>query len=180
MLKVTQHEGVVWKNCLNPDWNTRYPGWILIWFSFVSLKNSRTLHVLNKQVFSVTFWFIIYQSTLVSCQCPHHEGVWGMEVDPLSILTSALEDVDDNLSAPVALHPTKNPNTHWIGGWVEPRANVDGSRKETIYCPYRDSNTGTSSTLRVAMSPTVDATEYRTWIFQLRHSIYQHHNSCTL
>jgi len=105
-----------------------------------------------------------------------------MEVEPLSYLTLALEDAGGHLPAPIALHPTKNPNTHWVGGWVESRANVDGSRKEKIYCLYRDSNTGTSSTLRVAMPPplTADATEYGTSIFQFRQSLYPPHNSCIL
>ena len=57
---------------------------------------------------------------------------------------------------------------------------MDGSRKEKIYCLYRDSNAGPSSSLRVAMPPTVDATEYRTCIFQLRHSLYPPRNSCNL
>jgi hypothetical protein len=178
LLKVTEHKDVVRKNCLNSDWDTRYPGWILIWFSFISLKKFQDTTCIRK-TFSVTLRFIIYQSTLLICQSPHHEGIWRMEVETLSFLISALEDVDGHLPSTIAWHPTKKPNTHWVGDWVETTVNVDGSRKETIYCLYRHSNTGTSSILRVVipLQLTLRKTEHDffNWV---GHSLYPPHNSC--
>jgi hypothetical protein len=41
-------------------------------------------------------------------------------------LTSALFKVSGQLHAPAALPPGKEPpRTHWIGGWVGPRAGLD-------------------------------------------------------
>jgi hypothetical protein len=41
-------------------------------------------------------------------------------------LTSALEGVDGQRHAPTALPPVKRPGTHCTGGWVGPRANMNG------------------------------------------------------
>ena len=35
-------------------------------------------------------------------------------------------EVGDKLHAPVALTPGKSPGTHYTGGWVVPRADLDG------------------------------------------------------
>jgi hypothetical protein len=35
-------------------------------------------------------------------------------------------EVSGQLHAAAALPPVKNPGTHWIGGWVGPRAGLDG------------------------------------------------------
>jgi len=44
-------------------------------------------------------------------------------------LTSALEEVGGQCHAPAALLPSKRPGTHYIGGWMGPRANLDGCGK---------------------------------------------------
>jgi hypothetical protein len=44
---------------------------------------------------------------------------------------------------PAALYPRgKNPRTHWIGGWVGPRAGLDAEAKRKILCPCLGSNPG--------------------------------------
>ena len=47
---------------------------------------------------------------------------------------------------PAALPPAKRPGTHCIGGWVSPRAGLDGCGKSR---PHRDSIPGPSSLQRV-------------------------------
>jgi len=37
--------------------------------------------------------------------------------------------VDGRRHAPAALFPGKRPGTHFIGGWVGPRAGLDGCEK---------------------------------------------------
>ena len=51
-------------------------------------------------------------------------------------LTSALDGNGGQRHAPVALLPGKRPGTHCTGGWVGPRASLDGCGKPR---PYRDS-----------------------------------------
>ena len=43
--------------------------------------------------------------------------------------------VSGQLHAPAALPPGKRPGTHCIGGWVGPRAGLDGCG-ETKFCYY--------------------------------------------
>jgi hypothetical protein len=50
--------------------------------------------------------------------------------------------VGGQLHAPAALPPEKRPGTDYIGGWVGPRAGLDGCLK---FRPYRDSIPGPSS-----------------------------------
>jgi len=45
-------------------------------------------------------------------------------------------------ATPRPLYPRERPGTHCIGGWVGPRAGLDGCRKSR---PYRDSIPGLSS-----------------------------------
>jgi hypothetical protein len=47
-------------------------------------------------------------------------------------LTSAIDVMGGQGHAPVVLPPGKRPDTHCIGGWVSPRAGLDGYVKS---CP---------------------------------------------
>jgi hypothetical protein len=38
-------------------------------------------------------------------------------------------EVSGQLHAPAALPPGKSPGTHFIGGWVDPRAGLDDMEK---------------------------------------------------
>jgi hypothetical protein len=49
--------------------------------------------------------------------------------------------VDGQLHDPAALPPEKRPGTHFVGGWVVPRAGLDGCEKSR---PHRDSIPGPS------------------------------------
>ena len=51
-------------------------------------------------------------------------------------LTSALNAVGGQRYAPAALPPGNRPGTHCTGGWVDPRAGLDGCGKSR---PHRDS-----------------------------------------
>jgi hypothetical protein len=43
--------------------------------------------------------------------------------------------------APAGLYPRgKDPGTHWIGVWVDPRASLDARVRRKILCPCRGSN----------------------------------------
>jgi hypothetical protein len=55
----------------------------------------------------------------------------------------------------VALPLGKNRGAHWMADWVGPRAGLDFSGKEKIFCPYRDSKPGPSSPQRIAMPTTL-------------------------
>jgi hypothetical protein len=37
--------------------------------------------------------------------------------------------MSDQIHAPAAYPQCKNPGTHWIGGWVDPRAGLDDVEK---------------------------------------------------
>ena len=41
--------------------------------------------------------------------------------------------------APSALYQGKNIETHYVGGWVGPRADLGGFGEEEIACYYRES-----------------------------------------
>jgi hypothetical protein len=50
-------------------------------------------------------------------------------------------EVSDQLHAPAALPPRERAaDTHWIGGWVGPRAVLDPVVKRKIPSPRRESN----------------------------------------
>jgi hypothetical protein len=87
-----------------------------------------------------------------SCPCaffnwsPRHESVMGEWRYSPRIL-----DFDTRLRWVVSfmtrpLHPQgRTPRTHWLGGWVGPRAGLDAVMKREIPSPYRDSNLRSSS-----------------------------------
>jgi len=62
---------------------------------------------------------------------------------PTLSLTSALDGVGGQRHDLAALPPGKRPSTHCIGGWVGPRAGLDGCGKSR---PSRNSIPGPSTT----------------------------------
>jgi hypothetical protein len=44
----------------------------------------------------------------------------------------------------------RTPGTHWIGGWVGPRAGLDTGGRRKILCPCRGSNPDQKSTLNIS------------------------------
>jgi len=50
-------------------------------------------------------------------------------------------EVSGQLHAPAALHPRKEASrTHWIGGWVGPRAILDAAVKRKFPSPRENGN----------------------------------------
>jgi len=41
-------------------------------------------------------------------------------------MTEALEEGEWSAAVPAALYPRERPGTHFTGGWVGPRAGLDG------------------------------------------------------
>jgi hypothetical protein len=72
---------------------------------------------------------------------PRHEGVLGNGgIAPLT-LTSALDGGEWSASRPGRFTPKERASgTHWIGGWVGPRAVLDGVVKRKIPSTRRESN----------------------------------------
>jgi hypothetical protein len=66
---------------------------------------------------------------------------WGVEVQLHSFLTSALDGGEWSASRPGRFKPKERaPGTHWIGGWVGPRAVMYEVVKRKIPSPRRESN----------------------------------------
>jgi hypothetical protein len=70
---------------------------------------------------------------------------WGSGVKaPRILLTSALEGGEWSASRPGQFIPRERArSTHWIGGWVGPRAVLDAVVKRKIPSPRRESNSRT-------------------------------------
>jgi hypothetical protein len=67
--------------------------------------------------------------------------VGGGSYSSYSFLTTAQDGGEWSASRPGrALPPEKGPGTHWIGGWVGPRAGLDAGARRKILCPCRGSN----------------------------------------
>jgi hypothetical protein len=65
--------------------------------------------------------------------------------------------VSGQIHASAALYPWgKVPGTHWIGGWVGPRAGLDAGARRKILSPCRGSNPD-----RPARSQTLYCLSYR-------------------
>jgi hypothetical protein len=61
-------------------------------------------------------------------------------------LTSALDGGEWSALRPGRFTSRERvPGTHWVGGWVGPRAGLDAVVKRKIPSPYRDSNPLSSS-----------------------------------
>jgi hypothetical protein len=73
----------------------------------------------------------------------HHaiKAYWGSAGIAPRILTSVLDGVEWSASRPGRFIPRERaPSTHWIGGWVGPRAGLDAVVKIRIPSPCQDSN----------------------------------------
>jgi hypothetical protein len=90
-----------------------------------------------------------YANRQTRFQCPcalteHHamKTYWGSGgIAPLNFLTSALDGGEWSASRPGRFAPReKAPGTHWIGGWVGPRAVLDAVVKRKVPNPRRKSN----------------------------------------
>jgi hypothetical protein len=64
-----------------------------------------------------------------------HSGAKGeRRYSSYSFLTSALDRVSGQRYASAAVYPGKMaPGTHWIGGWVGPRAGLDTEARGKIF-----------------------------------------------
>jgi hypothetical protein len=66
---------------------------------------------------------------------------WGVEVYHHAFSTLALDGGEWSASRSSRFNPGKEPpNSHWIGGWVGPKAGLDAVVKRKIFRPCRDSN----------------------------------------
>jgi hypothetical protein len=73
-----------------------------------------------------------------SCPPTGHRGAWGeRRYSSYPLLTSALDGGEWSAS-----RQGKDLSTHWIGGWVGPRAGLDQILEEKILCLYRGTNPG--------------------------------------
>jgi hypothetical protein len=71
-------------------------------------------------------------------------------------------EVSGQLHASAALPPREiAPGTHWIGGWVGPRAGLDAVVKRKISSPRRESNPRTPIVQPVAQRFTDWANNYK-------------------
>jgi hypothetical protein len=62
-----------------------------------------------------------------------------------SFLTSALDGGNWSASRPYRFTPGERaPDTHWIGGWMDPRTGLNAVKKRKIF-PRRESNPGLQS-----------------------------------
>jgi hypothetical protein len=74
---------------------------------------------------------------------PCQEGVCGSGDITPPFLTSVLVEVSRQLQVPAALLPGEGaPGTHWIGGWVGPRADLNAMDKRK-FCASTGSRTPT-------------------------------------
>jgi hypothetical protein len=66
---------------------------------------------------------------------------WGVEVYLHAFLTSAQDGGEWSASRPGRFIPRGSaPDTHWIAGWVDPRAVLDTVLKRKIPSPHREWN----------------------------------------
>jgi hypothetical protein len=84
------------------------------------------------------------------CLTKHHamKVYWGMEVQLHTFLTSALDGGVWSALRPGRFTPgEKAPGTHWIGGWVGPRAVLGAVVKRKIPSPARNRNLESRSSI---------------------------------
>jgi hypothetical protein len=69
------------------------------------------------------------------------KAYWGMEVQLHAFLTSALDEGEWSASRPGRFTPRERAlGTHWIGGWLGPRAVLDAVVNRKIPSPLQESN----------------------------------------
>jgi hypothetical protein len=77
------------------------------------------------------------------CLIKHHamKTYWGSGcIAPRILSTSALDGCERSALRPGRFTPRERvPGTHWIGGWVGPRAGLDAVSKRKIHSPRRES-----------------------------------------
>jgi hypothetical protein len=83
---------------------------------------------------------------------PRHEGVLAeWRYSSTHSLTSALDRGEWSASCPDCFTPRERaPGTHWIGGWVGPRAVLDTVVKRKIPSPHQELNPRTTIVQPVA------------------------------
>jgi len=76
------------------------------------------------------------------CWGPHHEDVLGnWKYSSTHSLTSVQDGSEWSASLPGRFTPReRDPDTHWIGGWMGPEAGLDAAVKRKFPRPCRDSN----------------------------------------
>jgi hypothetical protein len=96
---------------------------------------------------------------------PRHEGVLGeWRYNSTHSLTSSLDEGEWSASRPGHFTPRERPpGTHWIGGWVGPRAVLDAVVKRKIPSPRRESSPRTPIVQSVAQRYTDWAITAHIW-----------------
>jgi hypothetical protein len=114
----------------------------------VSQTQRNTAKVIEILCFMLLFVIIIFDITgyfplKAAALTEHHvmKAHWGVEVCLHAFLTSALDGGGWSASRPGRFIPRERaPGTHWIGGWVGPRASLDAVVRRKLPSPCRDSN----------------------------------------
>jgi hypothetical protein len=83
-----------------------------------------------------------------------HEGVMGeWKYSSIHTLTSALDGDEWSASRPGRFTPTERATgTHWMGGWVGPRALLNAVVKRKVPSPHGESNPRTPIVQPIAYS----------------------------
>ena len=68
-----------------------------------------------------------------TCLSPFSAGTHQLHL----FLTSSLDGDEWSTSHPCPFNPRRNPGTHWLGGWVGPRAGLDIQRRALPLVPAR-------------------------------------------